>query len=168
MNTWKRIGVSVSHEGVMGLHNAHEVDQNGPIYTKMVTIVWQSKVFRICPEWHIWSITGLNGNFIGKEVRASANGANLCSSCTATWLLPDLSWLLPPFKCPFNPEMYHNNHSGQIRNTLLSLAMVTILVDSGALWCVLVHLMCDPMTPPWLALTPILFQVFILSKNGLY
>ena len=32
--------------------------------------------------------------------------------------------------------------------TLCCLAIVTILVDSNALWCVLVHLMYNPMTLP--------------------
>ena len=52
--------------------------------------------------------------------------------------------LLSPFKCLFNPETDNIFHSGQFLNTLLSLAMVSILVHFGALWCILVHLMCHP------------------------
>ena len=37
---------------------------------------------------------------------------------------------------------------GQIQNTLLSHAMETILLHFGPFWRILVHLMCDPMTPP--------------------
>ena len=51
-------------------------------------------------------------------------------------------------KRPFTPEMGHISHSGQIRNTLLCHAMDTILMRFGAFWCILVHLMCNPMTPP--------------------
>ena len=36
------------------------------------------------------------------------------------------------------------------------------------LWCILVHFMCEPMTPPWLVLTPIPFQESILSRKRSY
>ena len=41
-----------------------------------------------------------------------------------------------------------------------------ILVHIGAFWGILVHIMCNPMTPPWLALTPPPFQVSIYSRYG--
>ena len=61
--------------------------------------------------------------------------------------LHDSHWLLFPSKCPFNPEKDHISHSGQNQNT----SAVSYNGDHvGAFWCILVHLMCDPMTPPWL------------------
>ena len=60
-------------------------------------------------------------------------------SCVTPWPLHDLYWLLSPFKCPFNPEEDHLSHSRQIWNNLLCHAMVTILVQFGAFWCILVH-----------------------------
>ena len=38
----------------------------------------------------------------------------------------------------------------------------------GAFWYILVHLMCNPMTPPWLVLTPIPFQVSMQSRKWSY
>ena len=75
------------------------------------------------------------------------------------------------FKCPFNAGIDHISHSGQIWITLLSHGTVTILVHFGALWWILMHfgdLMSNPMSPPWLALTPIPFQMSIYSRNGSY
>ena len=79
--------------------------------------------------------------------------------CATPWLLHDLLWLLSPFKCPFTPEMDHISHSGQIWNTLLSHSTVTILVHFSAFCCIFLHLMCNPMTPPWLVQNTIPFQV---------
>ena len=84
-----------------------------------------------------------------------------CIQCVTPWLVHDLLWLPSPFKCPLTPEMDYISHSGQIQNTLLCHAMETTLVHFGQFWCLLVHLMCNPITPPWLSLTPILFQVSI-------
>ena len=67
--------------------------------------------------------------------------------------------LLSPFKCPSSPEKDYISHSGQFWNNLLCHAMVTILVHLYPFWCILVHLICNPMTPPWLLLTTIPFQV---------
>ena len=50
---------SACHGGVLGSHKRH---QKWPKCTKVVTIAWQSKVFRICPKWQIWSIFGLSGD----------------------------------------------------------------------------------------------------------
>ena len=61
----------------------------------------------------------------------------------------------------WGPEIDHIKHSGQIRNALLSHAMRTVMVYFGQFWCILVHTMCNPMTPLWLALTPPPFQVSI-------
>ena len=95
MDTWKQIGVGASHGGVMGLHmRCTKSHQNTP-------------------------------------------------------------------KCTIS-------HSGQTRDTLFCHAMVTILVHFDAFWCILVHLMCNPLTPPWLALTPLPLQVSIHSRNGSY
>ena len=62
MDTWKRIGDWASHGVVMGSHirctKGTKIDQNALV----VSIEWQRKVFRICPEWLIWSIFGLNGH----------------------------------------------------------------------------------------------------------
>ena len=95
-------------------------------------------------------------------------GSFWCTSCATLQPLHDLFWLLSLFKCPFTPEMDHISHSGQICNTLLSHGTVTILVHFGAFNAILVHLMCNPMTLPWLALTPIPFQMSIYSRNGSY
>ena len=108
--------------------------------TKMVTIAWQNKVFQICPEW-------LMVRFGAPHVRS--HDPSMTSSLSSS------------FKCPFTPEMDYISYSGLIRNTLLLHAMVTNLVLFGPFLCILMHLMCNPMTFPWLALTPILFQVSI-------
>ena len=71
-------------------------------------------------------------------------------------------------KGSWGQEMDHISHSGQIQNTLLCHAMVTILVHVSPFWCILVHIMCNPMTPQWLALTHLLFQVSIYSRNSSY
>ena len=91
-------------------------------------------------------------------------GAFWCTPCSTPWPLHDLLWLLWSFKCPFTLEINHISHSGQIRNTLLCQAMVTSLVHFVPFLCILMRLMCDPMTPQWLALTPILFQISIQSR----
>ena len=71
MDTWKGRGVQASHWGIMGLHMRRtKMHQNGPKCTKMVKIAWQCKVFRICPEWLIWSISWLNGHL--KEDRSQS------------------------------------------------------------------------------------------------
>ena len=49
-DTSKGIGVSTSHMGVRGHGVAHEVHQNAPKCTKMLTITRDSKVFQNCPE----------------------------------------------------------------------------------------------------------------------
>ena len=95
-------------------------------------------------------------------------GAFWCTSCATPWPHNDLHWLIYSSKCPFTPEIVHISHSGQIWNNLLCHAMDTILVHYGALWCILVNLMCNPMTPWWLAPTPTPFQVSIYSRNGLH
>ena len=95
-------------------------------------------------------------------------GSFWCTSSATPWPLHDLLGLLSTSKCPFNPKMDHISHSWQNRNNLLCHAMETTLVHFDQFWCLLVHLMCDPMTPPWHALSPILFQVSIQSKNGSY
>ena len=81
--------------------------------------------------------------------------------CTS-WVTPppphDWFRLLSPWKCPFYSEMGHISDSGQIWNTF---AMLTIWINFGLFWSILVHLMGDPTTPPWLFLTPIPFQVSI-------
>ena len=90
-------------------------------------------------------------------------GAFWCIPCATAWPLNDFLWLLYPSKCPFMDDI---SDSGQIWNTLLCHAMDNILVLFGAFWCILVHIMCNPMTPPWLALTPPPFQVSIYSRYG--
>ena len=86
-------------------------------------------------------------------------GAFWCTSYATPWPLRDFYWLFSPFKCPPNLEKYLVSHLGQIWNCLLYHAMVSILVHIGPFWWYLVHLMCDPMTPRWLVLTPIPFQM---------
>ena len=71
----------------------------------------------------------------------------------------DLIWLISPLKCPSNPEKDYISHPGQLWNSMICHAMATILVNSYPFWCILVHLICNPMTPPWLLLTLIPFQV---------
>ena len=66
-----------------------------------------------------------------------------CTSCATPWLLHDFLWFLSPFKCPLTPEKDHISHSEQIQNTLLRH---DLFGHFGAFWCILVHLMCDPMT----------------------
>ena len=61
---------------------------------------------------------------------------------TPPWLI--LTWLLSPFKSPFNPEKDHISHSGQIRNTF---APSWYGYHFGPFWFILVHLMGDPTTP---------------------
>ena len=93
-------------------------------------------------------------------------GAFWCMSWASPWPLYDLLGLLSSFKWPFNPEMGNISHSGQIQNTKLCHAVETISMQFGAFWCIMVHLMCNPVTPIWLALTHLPFQVSIYSGNG--
>ena len=44
---------------------------------------------------------------------------------------------------------------------LFCRAILTIWINFGPIWSILVHLMGDPTTPTWLVLTPIPFQVSI-------
>ena len=92
-------------------------------------------------------------------------GAFWCASYATPWPLHDLLWLLCPSKHPFTPEIDHMSHSGQISNYFALRCNGAHFVLFGPFWCILVHLMCNPMTPPWLALTPIPFQVSIYSRN---
>ena len=46
-------------------------------------------------------------------------------------------------------------------SVMIWLPFWCILVHFSAFWCILVHPMSDPMTPPWLVLTPIPFQMSI-------
>ena len=71
---------------------------------------------------------------------------------------------ISPFKCPSNPEKDNKSYSTQIQISLLYHAMVNILVHFGHL----VHFMCNPMTPPWIVLTPKPFHVSMLSKKKWY
>ena len=124
MDTWKWTGVQASHVRVLGLHlRCTKMNQNAPIYTLKVTIARQTKKFWICPQWLIWLCTW---GALKQET------VFWCSSCTTPWLLHDFLWLLSPFKCPLNQKIGNSNHSGQFWNTLLSLAMVSILVHFGA------------------------------------
>ena len=50
-------------------------------------------------------------------------------------------------KGSWGPEIDHIKHSGQIQNALLCHAMRTIMVHFGQFWCILVHTMCNRMTP---------------------
>ena len=38
----------------------------------MVTIASQSKVFRICPEWLMWSMSGVNGHLEGRRSQSKS------------------------------------------------------------------------------------------------
>ena len=93
-------------------------------------------------------------------------GAFWCASYATPWPLHDLLWLLCPSKHPFTPEIDHMSHSGQISNYFALRCNGAHFVLFGPFWCILVRLMCNPKTPPWLALTPLPFQVFIYSRNG--
>ena len=95
-------------------------------------------------------------------------GAFWCASYATPWPLHDLLWLLCPSKHPFTPEIDHMSHSGQISNYFALRCNGAHFVLFGPFWCILVRLMCNPMTPPWLALTPITFEVSIYSRNGLH
>ena len=50
-------------------------------------------------------------------------------------------------KGSWGPEIDNIKHSGQIRNALLCHTMRTDMVHFGQLWCILVHTMCNCMTP---------------------
>ena len=56
--------------------------------------------------------------------------------CTS-WVTPpplhDCFWLLPPFKCPFNPEMDHISHWGHIQKKIF------IVMLWWPFWSILVH-----------------------------
>ena len=86
-----------------------------------------------------------------------------CTSWATPQPLHDWFWLLSPFKCPFNPEMDHDSYLGQIQNTLAQSCYGDYF---GPFWSILMHLMGDPTTPPWLVLTSFLFQVSIQPRNG--
>ena len=65
METWKDGGVRASHGGVMGSHmRCTKMDQNRPKWSPYHDI---SKVFQICPEWLIWSFSGLNRRLKGDK-----------------------------------------------------------------------------------------------------
>ena len=143
MGTWKGIGVRASHGGVMGLHmRCTKMHQNGPKYTEMVSIAWQSKVSRICPEWLIWSIYGLNGLLEEDRIQSkSLRGHGFTHEVHQN--------------APKWTKMHQKGHHSMTEQSISNLSWVTNVIHFfSAFWCVLVHLMCNPITPPWLALTP--------------
>ena len=87
--------------------------------------------------------------------------------CTPNLKLECLSYIMVP--C-------HTCHHERKLRTIVFLenslretpCRVTILVHFYPFWCSLVHLMCDPMTPLWLALTLFPFQVSIKSRKRSY
>ena len=73
MGTWKGMVFWTSHGGVMGLHiRCRKMHQNAAKWTKMVTVLWESKVFQICPEWLMWSISGVNGHLKGDRSQSKS------------------------------------------------------------------------------------------------
>ena len=125
---------------------------------KCIILITQGKFKTLCSLLLWWPFWWIQAHF----------GAFWCTSCSTPKPLHDLPRLLSSFKCSSYPKMDYISHSGQIRNALLCHVVVTILVHFDAFWCILVHLMCDPLTPPWLALTPLPLQVSIKSRNGSY
>ena len=81
----------------------------------------------------------------------------------ALWATPQplYDWfrLLSLFKGPFNPELDYISHSGWNSKRFCSVMLGWPTDHFGPFWSVLVHLMGDPMTPPWLFLTPVPFIV---------
>ena len=141
---------------------AHEVHQNGPKWTKMVTISWQSKsvsnlswVTYMIFFWIKWTLErgwsqykSWRGHGVTHEVYQNAPKLTKeDQNCH-----PHVS----PFKCPFNHKKDHISHSGQIWylcSVMIWWPFCSILVKFHAFLCILVHLIWDAMTPPWLALT---------------
>ena len=135
MNTWKRIGVGASHGGVLGSNmRCTKAHQSAPESTKMVTIARESKVFRICPEWLLWYISGLNGHLKGDRSQNKSGRSHVVVHELHKFAPFALALTSFPIKFPFNPEMDHISHSGQIQNTLLCHTMVTIFVYIGPFW----------------------------------
>ena len=72
-----------------------------------------------------------------------------CTPCVTPWPLHDFSWLLSPFKCPFNPEWDHISHSGQIWNTF---ALSWYGDHFGPFWSIFVRFgpfWCTSWATPW-------------------
>ena len=74
-------------------------------------------------------------------------GAFWCTLRATPQPFQDLFWLLSRFKFPSNPEIDYIRNSGWIWN---SFALSCCIEHFGPFWCILVQLMCNPMTPPWL------------------
>ena len=175
--------LTIWSRGVVGLPiRCTKMDQNGPKWSPYHD---SSKVFRICPEWLIWSFSGLNGHLKGdksqykswrghgvahevhqngpKRTKIDQNGpkwspyhdrAKVSWICLE-WLIWSFSWLNGHMKMEKSQNKSGRGHvvTHEVHQN------APILVHFGPFWCILVYLMCDPMTPSWLVLTPIPFQV---------
>ena len=145
MDFRKGIRVRTSHGGVVGSPMmCTKMDQNRP--SLMLEIIGLSSR---CALLSIIKPLKRNFWFVG------------------TTIFPHFGpWLVV---CPFNQfNLIIFVTQDKFETLLLCHAMGTILVNIGLFWSILVHIMDDPTTPLWLVLTPILFQVPILSRKGSY
>ena len=133
---WKGIGVSTTHGGAMELHMRCTIMHLSQ--KKIILVTWEKfkTVYSVMLWWPFWSIFIHFGAFWCASYHVQPHNPSMTS--------------ISPFKCPSNPEKDNKSYSRQIQISLLYHAMVKILVHFGHL----VHFMCNPMTPPWIVLTP--------------
>ena len=165
MDTWKGIGLRICPGGVMGLHmRCTKRHQNWSKCTKVVSIAWQSKLFRFCHEWLMWSIFGLNGHL---EVDRSPS-----KSCKGHGVALEVHQNEP--KCT---NIHPKGHHCKTDQKVLNLSPVTNIalhrrctktrncyreglnntIQFQKRCCILMQLIHYPITPLWFALTSIPF-----------
>ena len=120
---------------------AYEVHQNAPKWVKINQNGCQSMTVQTVSK--LSSVTniifsGLDGHFKGN---------------------------MSQIKCPSYPEKDCISHSGQLWMSLICHAMATILVNSYLFWCILVHLICNPMTPSMTSTDSFLLSSIHLIEN---
>ena len=168
--------MKIRWRGVMGLPmRCTKMDQNGPKWSPYHD---RAKVFQICPEWLIWSHSGLNGHL--KEDRSQEkswrghgvthgvhqNGPNCTNVVTLVWQCKsvlNLSWVTYMIfiwikwhlKGDRSQDKSWRGHG--VTHEIHQNAPKWTKMDQN--WCILVHLMCDYMTPPWLVLN--LFHIHV-------
>ena len=155
-----------------------KMHQNGPRCTKMFSIAWQSKVFQICPEWLIRSISGphdpsmtcsdfyplLSVHLIKKWIILVTQDKfkTLCS--IMLWWLFWCNWLRfsAPHVWPNDPSMTYSDFYPLLSVYLIKNWIILVtqekfeILCSVMLWwpfcCILVHFgafWCPSCATPW-------------------
>ena len=155
MDTWKRLRVRASHGRVMGTNR----------WTKM-----HQKGHHCETDQKVSNLSSVTNMVLPMRCNKTRNcyreGPNNTIHFQKRWcILVQLMHypMTPPwFACSFTPPGVH-----LIQKWIILVTKDKIEIPCSVMpWCyfdtfscILVHLMCDPVTPTWLALTPILFQV---------